>query len=87
MSGFLLAHGHWEQAAALHQAALTAARQAGDRPGQAGALMQLGPVQWLTGDYPAAAASLTQALAAVPRPRRPARPGRRPHPARLRARS
>ena len=63
MSDFLLAHGHWEQAAALHQAALTAACQAGDRPGQASALIQLGTVQWLTGDYPAAAASLTRALA------------------------
>ncbi len=62
ISGFLLAHGHWEQAAALHQAALTAARQAGDRPGQAGALTQLGLVQWRTGDYPAAAASHQQAL-------------------------
>ncbi len=63
MSGFLLAHGHWGQAAALHQAALTTARQAADRPGQAGALTQLGHVQWMTGDYPAAAASHQQALA------------------------
>ena len=63
MSDFLLAHGHWEQAAALHQAALTIARQAWDRPGQAGALTQLGTVQWLAGDYPAAAASQQQALA------------------------
>ena len=63
MSDFLLAHGHWEQAAVLHQAALTMARQGGDRPGQASALTQLGTVQWLTGDYPAAAASLQQALA------------------------
>ena len=63
MSDFLLAHGHWEQAAVLHQAALAAACQAGDRPGQAGALTQLGLVQWLTGDCPAAAASQQQALA------------------------
>ena len=62
MSGFLLARGHWDQAAALHQTALAAARQAGDRPGQADALTQLGVVQWLTGDYPAAAASIEQAL-------------------------
>ena len=63
MSDFLLAHGHWEQAAALHQSALTTARKAVDRPGQASALTQLGVVQWLTGDYPAAAASHQQALA------------------------
>ena len=62
MSDFLLDRGHWEQAAALHLTALTTARQAGDRPGQAGALTQLGIVQWLTGDYPAATASLTRAL-------------------------
>ena len=63
ISGFLLAHGHWEQSAVLHQAALTAARQAGDRPGQASALAQLGNVQRWTGDYSAAAANHQQALA------------------------
>ena len=35
MAGFLDTRGHWDQAVALHQAALAAARQAGDRPGQA----------------------------------------------------
>ena len=38
MGGFLLARGHWDQAIALHQTALATARQAGDRPGEAGAL-------------------------------------------------
>ena len=38
MAGFLDARGHWDQALALHQTALAAARQAGDRPGQARAL-------------------------------------------------
>ena len=42
MSGFLLARGHWDQSAALHQTALAAARQAGDRRGQAIALSELG---------------------------------------------
>ena len=37
-------------------------RDLGDRHGQARAILNLGVVQWLTGDYPAAAASLTQAL-------------------------
>jgi tetratricopeptide (TPR) repeat protein/transcriptional regulator with XRE-family HTH domain len=66
MSGFLLNHGHWDQAAALHQTALTAACQAGDRAGQADALARLGGLLALTGDYPAAAASLGQALALYP---------------------
>jgi tetratricopeptide (TPR) repeat protein/transcriptional regulator with XRE-family HTH domain len=63
MSGFLVARGHWDQSAALHQGALAAARQAGDRVGEADALGELGGVQQLRGDYPAAAASLTRALA------------------------
>jgi hypothetical protein len=33
MSGFLAARGYWDQSAALHRHALTAARQAGDRLG------------------------------------------------------
>jgi class 3 adenylate cyclase/tetratricopeptide (TPR) repeat protein len=63
ISGFLRVHGHWDQAAALNQAALAIARQADDRAGQASTLEQLGILEWLTGDYPAAAASLQQALA------------------------
>ena len=63
MGSFLRAHGHWDQAAALHQVALTVARQAGDRAAQASALVELGVVQHLAGDYPAAAASHHQALA------------------------
>ena len=62
ISGFLLARGHWDQSAGLHQAALAAARQAGDRAGQAGALNELGILQRVTADYPAAAASHQQAL-------------------------
>ena len=63
--------------------ALAAARQAGDLPGQARALMLLANMQAMTGDLAAAAASLPQALAAVPRPRRPGRAGRCPQPAGL----
>ena len=62
ISGFLFARGHWDQSAGLHQGALAIARQAGDRAGQAGALNELGPLQRVTGDCPAAAASLTRAL-------------------------
>jgi tetratricopeptide (TPR) repeat protein/transcriptional regulator with XRE-family HTH domain len=59
---FLRAQGHWDQAAALHRTALAAARQAGDGPGQALALRQLGILAWQRGDFPAATASLTQAV-------------------------
>ena len=63
MGDFLRAHGDWDQAAALHRTALAAARRAGDRPGQALALRQVGILAWQSGDLPAAAASLTQAAA------------------------
>ena len=62
MSGFVRIQGHWNEAASLAKAALAAASTACDQHGQACALNHLGVVQWLTGDYPAAAASLTQAL-------------------------
>jgi tetratricopeptide (TPR) repeat protein len=62
MSGFLHIQGHWREALAVGQTALAAARTAGDRPRQAWALNQLGVVQSLTGNYPAATASLTRAL-------------------------
>ena len=63
LGDFLRSRGHWEQSAALHRTALEAARRAGDRPGQALALRQLGILAWLTGDLPAAAVSLTRAAA------------------------
>ncbi len=62
MGGFLRARGHWDQAARQYRTALSAARQAGDRPGQAGTLDELGLLQQLTGDYPAATASLAEAI-------------------------
>jgi tetratricopeptide (TPR) repeat protein/transcriptional regulator with XRE-family HTH domain len=63
MASFLLERGYWDQAAALYQTALTAARQAEDRLGEADALGELSEVQQETGDYPAAAASVARALA------------------------
>jgi tetratricopeptide (TPR) repeat protein/transcriptional regulator with XRE-family HTH domain len=63
MGEFLRAHGYLDQAAALHKTALAAARQAGDRHGQALAHRHLGIVAWLSSDYPAAAASLAEAAA------------------------
>ncbi len=68
ISGFLAARGHWDQSAALHHSALAAARQAGDRLGEADTLGTLGELQRGTGDYLAAAASLAQALALTVRP-------------------
>jgi tetratricopeptide (TPR) repeat protein/transcriptional regulator with XRE-family HTH domain len=63
MGGFLRERGHWDQATALHHTALTAARHAGDRAGQAGTLHELGLLETITGDFPAATASLEQAVA------------------------
>jgi tetratricopeptide (TPR) repeat protein len=62
MGGFLRARGHWDQAAEQYQTALIAARQAGDRPGQAGVLDELGLLQQLASDYPAATATLIEAI-------------------------
>jgi tetratricopeptide (TPR) repeat protein/DNA-binding XRE family transcriptional regulator len=62
MGGFLRARGHWDQAARQYRTALSAARQAGDRSGQAGTLDELGLLQQLTGDYPAATTSLAEAI-------------------------
>jgi tetratricopeptide (TPR) repeat protein len=62
MAGFLETRGYWDQGLVLHQAALAAARRAGDRAGQARALMLLSPVQGMTDDVPAAAASAGGAL-------------------------
>ena len=62
MGGFLRARGHWDQAAEQYQTALIAAREAGDRPGQAGVLDELGLLQQLASDYPAATATLAEAI-------------------------
>src|SRR5262249_13920188 len=63
MGGFLRSRGHWDQAAAQYQTAVHAAQRAGDRPGQAGALDELGLLQQLTGEYAAATDTLAQAAA------------------------
>ena len=63
MADFLEAHGHWDQGLALHQSALAAARQAGDLPGQARALVLLANTQAITSDLAAAAATFQTARA------------------------
>src|SRR5689334_12069253 len=62
MQGFLRTQGYWDQALALHRTALDVARDTGDQLAQAGALTDLGDMQFMTGDYAAAAASLSEAL-------------------------
>ncbi len=62
MGGFLRARGHWDRAANQYRTALVAARRAGDRSGQAGLLDELGLLQHLTSDYPAATSSLAEAI-------------------------
>jgi tetratricopeptide (TPR) repeat protein/transcriptional regulator with XRE-family HTH domain len=62
MHGFLRTQGYWDDALALHRAALDAARRQGDSLAEAGALADLGDMQFMTGAYPAATASLNRAL-------------------------
>ena len=62
MHGFLRSRGHWDQALALHRAAVKAACHANDWCAHVGALTDLGDIQYLTGDYSAATSNLTRAL-------------------------
>ena len=62
MAGFLLPQGYWDQAIIMHQTAVAAARQAGDRAGQARALMHLSEPQFSTNDRASAVAASRQAL-------------------------
>jgi tetratricopeptide (TPR) repeat protein/transcriptional regulator with XRE-family HTH domain len=62
LAGLLRHDGPWAEAITRHTAAIQAARHLGDRPGQANALHDLGDVQYLTGDYPAATQAFEQAL-------------------------
>jgi tetratricopeptide (TPR) repeat protein/transcriptional regulator with XRE-family HTH domain len=63
MAGFLETRGYWDEALDLLQAAVTAAGLAGDLPGLARSLLLLGGQQSMIGDFPAAAAKATRALA------------------------
>ena len=62
MHEFLRSQGHWDQAVALHHAALQAARDTGNQLAEARALTDLGDMEFLTDDYPAAQTTLTRAL-------------------------
>jgi tetratricopeptide (TPR) repeat protein/transcriptional regulator with XRE-family HTH domain len=58
---YLIRRGHWNDARHLHEQAVRAAGDA-DRPGRARALGDLGAIQYMRGDLPAARDSLGQAL-------------------------
>jgi tetratricopeptide (TPR) repeat protein/transcriptional regulator with XRE-family HTH domain len=62
MHGFLRSQGHWVEALALYRTALSAADQLGDLLARAGALVDLGDMQTLSGDYRAATDTHEQAL-------------------------
>ena len=66
-------------AARALEEALGIYRDLGDRLGQANALNILGDVRRLTGDCPGAARDAGGGAGHLPGPRRPARPGQRPH--------
>jgi tetratricopeptide (TPR) repeat protein/transcriptional regulator with XRE-family HTH domain len=61
VSGFLTARGPWDQARTLNRTALTAGRRAGDRAGQAEALIELGFLAVLAADFAAASTDLREA--------------------------
>jgi DNA-binding SARP family transcriptional activator/tetratricopeptide (TPR) repeat protein len=63
LAALLLHDGPWTDAISRHTTAVRAARQLGDRLGQAGALSDLGVVRRMTGEYQDAADALTEALA------------------------
>ncbi len=60
--GFLRGYGYWDQALALHEIALAAAVELGDKRAEAGALTGIGEIRQLTADYQDAATSLAMAL-------------------------
>ena len=55
--------GPWTDALTRHATSVETARRLGDRLGQANALLDLGTVRWLTGDYPGAADAQQESLA------------------------
>jgi tetratricopeptide (TPR) repeat protein len=58
----LTSEGPWSEVAGRYAAAATAARQAGDRPGEAEALSNLGLARRMTGDHDGARQALADAL-------------------------
>jgi tetratricopeptide (TPR) repeat protein/transcriptional regulator with XRE-family HTH domain len=59
--GYLRHHGNWAQVFTFHNAALAAARQIGNQQAEANAQTDIGDIQYLAGDHPAAITTLTAA--------------------------
>jgi tetratricopeptide (TPR) repeat protein len=62
LHGYLRSQGYWDEALAMHNAALDLARHSDNPLAEAIALTDIGELQYLGGDGDAAASSLTQAL-------------------------
>ena len=62
LRGLLRRDGPWAEAIIRHSTAVQAAQRLGDRRGQADALTNRGDVRVLTGDFPAAAGDLEEAV-------------------------
>jgi tetratricopeptide (TPR) repeat protein/transcriptional regulator with XRE-family HTH domain len=62
LAGLLRHDGPWAEALTRHATALRAAQHLGDRPGQAGTLLDLGLARWVTDDSRGAARDLQEAL-------------------------
>ena len=62
LRGLLRQDGPWAEAIVRHSTAVQAAQRLGDRRGQADALTHRGDVRVLTGDFPAAAGDLEEAV-------------------------
>ena len=62
LAGLWRLDGPWGDAITRHAAAIEAAQHLGDRLGQANALIDLGGLRGVTGDYPGAAGDLEEAL-------------------------
>ena len=62
LASVLRRDGPWADAITRHTTAIQAAREVGDRLGEANALLDLADVRWLRGDYPDAVQVLQRAL-------------------------
>jgi tetratricopeptide (TPR) repeat protein/transcriptional regulator with XRE-family HTH domain len=62
LTALLRYDGPWDEAITRHATAVQAARQLGDRPGQAHALTDLGDARRMADDFPGAARDLQEAL-------------------------
>ena len=62
LHGYLRHHGSWDQGLALHEVGLETARRTCNVLAEASALSDIGDISYRAGNYPAAAASLSESL-------------------------